>query len=179
MIELVINAPHLQTLRQRFGALAISVAGWLLWCYFLFPLVTLGCWLLDHQQCSQWVNFAGGYLDLQHLLGIYLKAVLSLVQLWLLWVVYNLIKQRFSRRPTRGLAEPVTTEELCRTFGVDHDSLTRCQRSRYAVVHYDRQGHIIGLERRETPRLAAGLDAPKPASSTASHAHRTEALSQP
>ena len=152
MIELVINAPHLQTHSQRFGAMAISVMGWLLWCYFLFPLATLGCWLLDHRECSQWVNFAGGYLDLQHLLGVYLKAVLVLVQLWLLWVGYNAIKGRMRGRPQNAAKERVTTDELCRTFCVDHDSLTRCQRSPYAVVHYDHQGHIIGLERRETPR---------------------------
>ncbi len=145
MIELVINAPHLQTWGQRMAAVVLNVSGWLLWCYFFFPLVSLGCWFLDYDQCSQWVNLSGGYLHLQEMLLIYLETVAAMALVWIAWVGYNLAKRR--RRQPVPHARPVSRGDLCRTFNVSKKELKECQESRYAVIHFDENGHIIGLER--------------------------------
>ncbi len=145
MNELVINAPHLQTWGQRLAAGALNLLGWLLWCYFFFPLVSLGCWFLDYDQCSQWVNLSGGYLNLREMLLVYLETVAVMVLVWLLWVAYNLAKRR-RRHPARP-PQPVSRADLCRTFNVSKKELKECQESRFAVVHFDQSGHIIGLER--------------------------------
>jgi poly-beta-1,6-N-acetyl-D-glucosamine biosynthesis protein PgaD len=141
--ELVINAPHLQTRSQRIGAVAIAVLGWLLWCYFLFPLVTLGCWLMDDEECSQWVNMSGGYLNLKEILLLYLQTIAVIALIWLFWAIYNLVKRRRADSPAPN---PVNCADLCKTFEVDAEALRLCQKSRYAVVHFDQQGRIIGLE---------------------------------
>lgn len=146
MTELVINAPHLQSHSQRLGAVTLSVVGWLLWCYFFFPLVTLGCWLVDDDICSQWVNMSGGYLNLLEMLALYGNIIVGMILGWSLWVLYNRFRRR--RVPISSLSHPVSRVDLCRAFGVDEQELKPCQESRYAVVHFDQQACIIGLESR-------------------------------
>ena len=158
MTELVINSPHLQTVGQRLGAAALNIIGWLLWCYFFFPLVSLGCWFMDFDQCSQWVNLSGGYLNLQDILLVYIESVAALGVAWIAWVAYNLATR--SRRQRLPAPPPVSRAELCRTFNVPRKDLDECQESRFVVVHFDPSGQIIGLERVEsrTPRKTSHLD---------------------
>lgn len=144
MTELVINAPHLQTGGQRLSAGALTVAGWLLWCYFFFPVITLAGWLMNIEACSQWVNLSGGYLNLQEILGIYGLTVAGMAGLWAGWAFYNTFQWR--RERGEKLAPVVGIEGLCQAFGVEAETLSRCQKSRYAVVHFDLHGHIVGLE---------------------------------
>lgn len=144
MTELVINAPHLQTHGQRFGAAALALFGWLLWCYFLFPLVSLGCWLWNDELCSQWVNLAGGYLNLREMLGIYLHAVAAIAGGWCIWLAYSSLRGLLRRRP--GALPPVATASLCRSFGVEVEQLHACQASRFVAVRYDSHGAIVGLD---------------------------------
>ncbi len=144
MTELVINAPHLQTRWQRFAAVALTLAGWLLWCYLLFPLVALGCWFLDYAECSQWVNMSGGYLNLKDVLVVYLENVAAMAAIWILWVGYNRLK---GPPPPERQPRRISHRELCRTLRVSSHELKECQESRFAVVHYDQAGHILGLEK--------------------------------
>lgn len=144
MTELVINAPHLQTHGQRFGAGTLALFGWMLWCYFLFPLVSLGCWLWNDELCSQWVNMAGGYLNLREMLGVYLHSVAAIGGGWGVWLTYRLLRSLLQRRPAPVV--PVDTAALCDSFGVDHDRLQACQASRYVAVRYDSRGAIVGLD---------------------------------
>lgn len=145
MIELVINAPHLQTWKQRLSATLLNISGWLLWCYFFFPLVSLSCWFLDYDECSQWVNLSGGYLNLHEMLWLYLKTVATMIVIWLAWVAYNLAKRK--RRKQASPAPVVSQDDLCQTFNVLINELNECQESRFSVVHFDKSGHIIGLEK--------------------------------
>ncbi|WP_045226231.1 poly-beta-1,6-N-acetyl-D-glucosamine biosynthesis protein PgaD [Methyloterricola oryzae] len=144
MTELVINAPDLQTFQQRLVAALLAVTGWLLWSYIFFPLVTLSCWLVDNDVCSQWVNFAGGYLQLQRMLDIYLQTIAALSLLWAIWLSYNSIR----RRLRTGKQEPacIGIEDLCQEFQLPRDALARCRESRYTTLRFDSKGRIISLE---------------------------------
>jgi poly-beta-1,6-N-acetyl-D-glucosamine biosynthesis protein PgaD len=142
--DLVINAPHLQTSGQRISAFGLAVFGWLLWCYLFFPLVTLGCWLVDDDNCSQWVNMAGGYLNLREMLEVYSHAILAIMAAWAGWLGYNCLRH-ISRREINAV-KTITEGELIEAFGVDSSELRICQSSRIAIVHYDGDGHIVGLE---------------------------------
>lgn len=143
MTELVINAPDLQTYPQRLGAAMLTVAGWLLWSYIFFPLVTLSCWLVDNDVCSQWVNIAGGYLQLQSMLSVYLQTVAGLSLLWAAWVAYNHLRTRLQPKPSALAA--IGTDELCRAFQVTSEDFARCRESRYAVIAFDAKGRIVSL----------------------------------
>jgi poly-beta-1,6-N-acetyl-D-glucosamine biosynthesis protein PgaD len=146
VIELVINAPHRQTRVQRLVAMMINPMGWLLWSYFLFPLFSSTCWFLDFNQCSQWVSLAGGYPNLQAILLNYLATVGVMVCVMLVWVGYNRATVRSRPAPTPR-QRPVSRGDLCLLFNVSKGALKQCQESRFVVVHFDQQGHIVELEK--------------------------------
>lgn len=144
MIEIVINAPHLQTRRQRLSAVLLNLSGWLLWCYFAFPLLSLGCWFLHYPQCAQWVSLSGGYRDFPAVASWYIGALATIICLWQAWVIYRRFKHQ--RRPAVAPPAPVSTADLCQRFNVTAAELNACVHSRVAIVHYDAHGHIISLE---------------------------------
>lgn len=141
MTELVIDAPHLQTISQRLGALVVTVVGWLLWGYFFFPLVMLAGWSLDCEACSPWVNLSGGFLNLREWLLIYACTIAAMAGLWSMWALYNAVRSRWV--PRFRHKPPVDLAELSQSFGIDAVSLRQCQKSRYAVVHCDDGGRIV------------------------------------
>jgi poly-beta-1,6-N-acetyl-D-glucosamine biosynthesis protein PgaD len=143
--ELVINNPHLQTWGQRIGALALNIFGWLLWCYFFFPLVSLGCWFMDYNECSQWVNLSGGYLNFQDRIVIYAQSIGLLIVVWIVWVIYNLAIN--TRKHFEDIPSPVSQEELCEVFNVANVALRDCQQSRIVIVHFDQAGNITSLDK--------------------------------
>jgi len=145
--ELVINAPELQTRRQRFGALAVAAAGWLLWAYFLFPVLELCGWWLDIRLCSVWVNLSGGYLGLTQLLQLYAATVGGLAGLWMLRVAYGL-SGAAAGGSAPPLPAPVAAKALCEAFQLDFPSLAEGRSSRYVEVHFDAQGRITRLQGR-------------------------------
>ena len=144
MIELIINYPHKQTKGQRLTGFALQVAGWLLWSYFLFPLMALGCSFMEFVQCAQWVSLSGGYISLQETMVNYLQIVLAMLVGWIAWVGYNIVHSHYI--PYITLIEPVNNSDLCQVFNIDYDTLVNCQNSRYVIVHFDKLARIIGLE---------------------------------
>jgi poly-beta-1,6-N-acetyl-D-glucosamine biosynthesis protein PgaD len=145
VIELVINTPHRQTSVQRLVAMILNSMGWLLWSYFLFPLFSSTCWLLDFNQCSQWVSLSGGYSNLQAILLNYLATVGVMGCVMIVWVGYNRVA--IHSRPAPPPQRPVSRRDLCLRFNVSKKVLKECQESRFVVVHFDQQGHIIELEK--------------------------------
>jgi poly-beta-1,6-N-acetyl-D-glucosamine biosynthesis protein PgaD len=143
VIELVIDSPHLQTHGQRFSALSLTLMGWMLWSYFFFPLITLSCWLVDNDICSQWVNFAGGYLSLREDLAICAQTVVGLALIWSLWMIYSLLKAQ-GRRPEKQPG-PVSAKTMSVAFGVETAQLRKCRAGQYTVVRFDAHGHIVDL----------------------------------
>lgn len=145
-IDLVIDAPDLQSRVQRLSTAVLLATGWLLWAYFSFPFVELCGWFLDVSICSVWVNLSGGYLSLQRLLEIYTLTIIGWLAAWsFLGIGRNL------RAPRQHAATGVPHADLaalCHDFGVDQALVAECRASRVATVHFDGDGRIVGLEAR-------------------------------
>lgn len=82
---LIIDAPHLQSFCQRVGSFFVSILCWVLWIYFLVPVISLLGWLFGVRSFSAEVRWFGGYKSLLELLQIYAMTVLLIVLVWLLW----------------------------------------------------------------------------------------------
>ena len=145
MIEIIISSPHAKTKYQRLTSLILYVIGWVLWGYFLFPLLALGCSFLDVYQCSQWVRISGNFQSLQETLINYLKIVAAIAFVWVAWLGYGFIP--IHSRPKQMARGPVSCEDLSQMFNVPKESLKECQESGFVVVHFDNNGSIIGLEK--------------------------------
>ena len=143
MIELIIDAPHLQTTPKRWVATILYWVGWLLWGYLLFPLFEIGCWALIVRHCSQWWVMSGGYQNLMEVLSSYLEMVAILALVWITWVGYNSL--RFQSTPKIFPSPSITRAELSLMFNVSELALQAAQESCFVVVNYDHQGQIVSL----------------------------------
>lgn len=147
---LIINLPHLQSLRQRLGSWLVSCVCWLLWLYFLAPLVTLGGWLLGVKGLAQEIRWFGGTKSLQELLWLYGETVLALALCWLLWALYQHLRFR-SAVDRRATPVALSDAELCAAYHVAADELRAARDSRMVAVHFDSHGRIVRLTADKPP----------------------------
>lgn len=142
MSDLIINVPHLQSLQQRCSSFVVSVTCWLLWLYFLVPLVTLSGWLMGVRKLSKEIRWFGGYKSLMELMEVYGETILTIALLWLCWTLLTSL-----RRGRLGQQlPPLEQAELCRYFAVEAAELERCRTSQCVTVHFDEHGQIVHME---------------------------------
>ncbi|WGS83790.1 poly-beta-1,6-N-acetyl-D-glucosamine biosynthesis protein PgaD [Methylomonas sp. UP202] len=134
MKDIIINQPHLQSVRQKFGSALLALASWLLWLYFLTPLFTLGAWLMGLKSLSDEIRWFGGYKTLLELMQLYAEIILVIALLWLVWTVY-LAWLRAHRPPHRP--PPVTDLQLATAFKVDVELLSKARTGNKLTVHFD------------------------------------------
>lgn len=144
MSDLIINVPHLQSVQQRLGSWVVSVVCWLLWVYFLVPIVTLTVWLMGVRQLTQEIRWFGGYKSLMELLELYGETILVIALLWLAWTL--LITWLHRSADAASPPPAVSNADLCQRYNVDMAELSRCQASRRITVHFDEHGHIVHME---------------------------------
>lgn len=142
MRELIINKPELQTLSQKIGSKFVAVLSWLLWVYFLFPLFTLGGWLLGLKNLSDEIRWFGGYKTLLELLQMYGLIILGIGLFWLCWTTL------LSLRKERKIPEEkvhVSDAQLCERFAIAVSQLQQGRQAKVVTVSFDQAGHIIGI----------------------------------
>jgi poly-beta-1,6-N-acetyl-D-glucosamine biosynthesis protein PgaD len=148
--QLVIESSHLQSRGQRVVAFFLTLVGWLMWAYLLFPLFALTCWLLKKNFCAVWVSYSGGYPGLRDMLSVYGQTLLALALVWVFWGVYNGVRRELRNRKAKPeTVTPLDVKELSQFFGVDKNMLARSRHSAYTTVHFDADGKLTGLECRD------------------------------
>ena len=142
MKSYIINAPQLQSLQKRLGALFAWTISWIMWIYLLVPLVTLSSWLLGDKKVINQMRWFGGYKSLLELLQIYLVTLLIMMGLWLCWICYRLL-----RKPAKPPSpKRVTDAEQCLFYQVKANELQQSRNAAMITVYFDAQGHIIKLD---------------------------------
>jgi biofilm PGA synthesis protein PgaD len=143
MKEYIINAPQLQSLQKRIGALFAWAICWVMWIYLLVPLVTLCSWVLGDRKMINQMRWFGGYKSLLELMQIYLITLLIMAVLWLSWVFYRMLR----RRPTWTAAQKVVSDtDLCRFYQVKADELQQCRHASLTTVYFDDHGNIVRID---------------------------------
>lgn len=148
--ELIIELPHLQSFSQRMGSWLVSMTCWLLWIYFLIPLISLSGWLLGFRKFSSEVRWFGGYKSLIELLEIYGLTILSILFVWLLWTAVRVV---FPRKRTRS-GGIQTEQDPSKQLMTDPSGLTKLRHLSALTLHFDKNGVIVKvnpLNSREEP----------------------------
>ena len=139
----IINAPQLQSLQKRAGALFVWIICWVMWIYLLVPLVTLSSWLLGDRKMINQMRWFGGYKSLLELMQIYFVTLLVMSSLWLGWIFYRSFRRRAI--PPSALKR-VDDSELCAFYQVNADELQECRKASMITVYFDNHGHIVHLD---------------------------------
>jgi biofilm PGA synthesis protein PgaD len=143
MKEYIINAPQLQSLKKRIGALFLIAVCWVMWIYLLVPLVTLSSWVLGDKKVINEMRWFGGYKSLLELMQIYFVTLLVMVALWLCWVFYRSLRSRMIHPSAHKI---VNDTELCAFYQVKADELQQCRSAAMITVYFDDHGHIVHLD---------------------------------
>lgn len=143
MKHIIINQPDLQSLQQKLGSAFLVCMSWLLWLYFLLPLLTLGGWLLGMKSLSDEIRWFGGYKTLLELLQMYGGIIITIAIGWLIWT-YVLSWIHASIKPRPHLT--VTNQALAKSFDVDIDQLIDARSRKKITVYHNDTANIIGLE---------------------------------
>ncbi|MCK9395536.1 MAG: poly-beta-1,6-N-acetyl-D-glucosamine biosynthesis protein PgaD [Methylobacter sp.] len=143
MKEYIINAPQLQSLQKRAGALFVWIVCWVMWIYLLIPLVTLSSWVLGDKKMINEMRWFGGYKSLLELMQIYFATLLVMVGLWLCWVFYRTLR---TKAVLTAADKIVNDAELCTFYQVKTDELQQCRGASMITVYFDDHGHIVHLD---------------------------------
>ena len=133
MTSLIINLPHLQNRRQRYGAVFLSL---LCWAWFVMPLVIVGGWLLGFRVLAQEVVWLGGWQGLLRLAKIAATIIVSLTALWTLWTLAEIRGERRLRVAPEGAAFG---------FAVDAQAVIAAKAARVTTVYFSDAGGIAGV----------------------------------
>jgi poly-beta-1,6-N-acetyl-D-glucosamine biosynthesis protein PgaD len=142
MKDYIINAPQLQSLKKRAGALFVWAVCWVMWIYLLVPLFTLSSWVLGDKKMINEMRWFGGYKSLLELMQIYVVTLLVMLALWLCWIFYRTLRSRVILPAANKV---VNDMELCAFYQVKADELQQCRNASMITVYFDDNGHIVHL----------------------------------
>lgn len=138
--SLIIELPHLQSLRQRLGSWIVAIGCWVLWIYFLIPLVSLSGWLMGVRKFSAEVRWFGGYKSLIELLQMYGLTILAILAAWLLWTALTSLIRRLPGRPGHLAAEGDESRLI-----VSPVNLAAARRQKAMTVTFNELGQITAI----------------------------------
>lgn len=139
----IINRPDLQSFRQKYGQSLLTTFFWILFFFFMRPLIGLVGWFFGIQLFTDVMIVQGGYKALLGLLGIYFGIVFLMGLVLEGWALYNLLRYGRNERRTRHPA-PLSREEQARYFEVDIEQLAQWQIAHRLVLEHDENGRLIG-----------------------------------
>lgn len=138
----IINRPDLQSFQQKYGQGLITVLFWVLFFFFMRPLLGMVGWFFGLQLFTEIMLVKGGYHALLELLGWYLVIIIVMGVVLKCWSLYNLFRYgRHEKRRRQPL--PITVEEQARHFEVDPGLLEQWQVARRVTLEHDDSGRLI------------------------------------
>jgi poly-beta-1,6-N-acetyl-D-glucosamine biosynthesis protein PgaD len=145
----IIERPELQTPRQRFGGLLVTIAAWTGWLYLWVPATLLSAvWAFrDHLiHYDPAALEADGYWTGALLYG----SLCSVCALLLVsWTLLDTLRDRRNRRLPSARRTEVA--ELALDFGLRVHLVTQAQTARNLVLHFTQDGRIEHIEIRQRP----------------------------
>jgi poly-beta-1,6-N-acetyl-D-glucosamine biosynthesis protein PgaD len=148
MTSLIINMPHLQSRRQRHGAMLLSL---LCWAWFVMPLIIVATWLLGFHVFAQEIVWLGGWRSLVNLTGIALTIIAGLTAAWTLWIIFER-RDPASHRVVGPVLDRVASAAA---FGVEAQAVAGALQARVTTVRFTDGGAIATIEP-EAARVTPG-----------------------
>jgi len=142
MINKIIITPHLQSRQQKISAFCIAAISWLLWLYFLLPLLTLAGWLLGFKHLSTEIRWFGGYKTLLELLQMYGLIIVGIALGWFLWTLFT-SWWKPALLPTHQVL--VDDAGLCAVFQIGQEQLQQSRSAKLVTVGFDAAGQITTM----------------------------------
>ncbi len=92
MTQPIINRPDLRSFEQKYGQSLITVMFWVLFFFFMRPLIGMVGWYFGFQLFTDIMIAQGGYEALLELLGWYVAVIVIMGLVLEGWALYNLFR---------------------------------------------------------------------------------------
>lgn len=141
MSQYIIDRPDLQSFQQRYGQGVITLLFWVLFFFFMRPMIGMVGWFFGFQLFTDVMIVKGGYHALLKLLGWYFGIILVMGIILKGWGLYNMF--RYDRHEKRHRQpEPVTVQDLAQHFHLEQSVLATWQTARRVVLEHDEAGFL-------------------------------------
>lgn len=141
---LIIEAPSLQSLRQRYAYALITLIFWIVWFYLWIPVISLIAWLLGVEIVYQEMVLFDGLRGLLDLLGWYGLVIAVIALFYGGWALYNQL--RFRGKMRRREPADVEALELADVFDIEPALILPLQEAKRLLIVHDEQGKVIGIK---------------------------------
>jgi len=142
MPQTIINRPDLQTFQQKYGQSVITIMFWVLFFFFMRPLISMVGWFFGVQLFTDIMIEQGGYHALLALLTWYFGIIFLMGLILESWSLYNLY--RYGRNEKRiHHPAPVRLTALAEHFQLDAEHLRNLQTAKRVLLEHDAHGRLI------------------------------------
>ncbi|MDM1756670.1 MULTISPECIES: poly-beta-1,6-N-acetyl-D-glucosamine biosynthesis protein PgaD [Acinetobacter] len=135
-----IDQPHY--VKNKAMHYTLQMMGWMLWTLLLLPLVTAILWVYQVKLIKNYIFAEQIYVQLYNFAWLALIVMLCCASL-LLWASYNWLRYRKTKDPK---VLNVTQSTLAEDFLISTDELSKIQKSKSIVLHYDDEGVLSDYE---------------------------------
>ncbi|PKN11992.1 MAG: poly-beta-1,6-N-acetyl-D-glucosamine biosynthesis protein PgaD [Deltaproteobacteria bacterium HGW-Deltaproteobacteria-4] len=135
----IIENPKGVSRLQRYSQGVLTGMFWVFLGVLLWPLLTLGAWLLGGHLAFLAMFRFDGLGSLFRVPFVYILVVVLIGVVLIGWSSYNLLRFRHHERRTRQ-PDALMQAQLAEFFGVEEEQVRRWQTSRRIVMSHDEQG---------------------------------------
>jgi biofilm PGA synthesis protein PgaD len=143
---LIIRAPRLQTMGQRFSSSLVTIIFWALWLYLWQPIISIIAWGFGFQFFYENMISLGGIQGLLNVLTTYLIVLVVIAVVFFGWANYN--RLRFKNKKRRDKTWKVSADNLGRIHKLTEIQVLQFKATRRLVVQFDQDGKIVDFSPR-------------------------------
>lgn len=140
---LIIEAPHLQTLKHKFSSSLLTFLFWVFWFYLWHPLISIIAWFFGFSFFYDNMIHLGGLAGFLKLVGTYALVVFIIALLFFGWAAYN--NWRFKNKKRRGKMWKIGFRNLGERYMLSEEQVLNAKTSRRLVVHFNAAGRIVAF----------------------------------
>ncbi|WP_111860555.1 poly-beta-1,6-N-acetyl-D-glucosamine biosynthesis protein PgaD [Acinetobacter sp. CFCC 10889] len=139
-IPTYIDQPHY--VKNKAMYYSLQMFGWTLWTFLLLPLATAVLWIYQGKLIKSYIFTEQVYVQLYNFVWLAFLITICCASL-LLWASYNWLRYRKAKDPK---VSNVTQSTLAEDFSISTDELSKMQKSKNIVLHYDDEGVLYDYE---------------------------------
>lgn len=147
MKDLIIDAPSMQSLWQRFSSVIVTFIFWGVWFFIWIPLATAFAWYLGFDLIYFEMFEMDGYKALIDEIYRFIGVVSLLGGSLAIWAAYNYF--RFRGKQRRATQAQVSSKEMAEFFGVKEAELNENKQAKLVSVSFDNVGNIVRMTRQD------------------------------
>lgn len=144
--HLILCYKHKQSTRQRALGIILPVLFWGILLYVLSTLFALGSSIINGSPFGNWIGHED-ILAIKNIMSRYFPVIGGFVGAFLLWALYNTLRNSARRDQCVSRPQPVSLEETAGFCRLETVNVRNMQQAKVLTCMFDDNGNIVGIRR--------------------------------